>query len=1015
MFKKLIYLVAFTFLLYISGNAFAATYTWNGGGTGNDWCTGGNWDLNMVPAFLDDCHIGGSAVVEVTNMTVPGESYAPSAYSLYMSGTSSMIITSTGKYWCRGNAYFGESGSDNVTCTVQPGGWLNGGGKPIIMGHNGAEGTLSIYAKNDSSNLWIGRHAGSRCVVNYDTAADSFHRDCFVGDAGNGTLNMNGGTLVVKHNDSAEMIIANASGSTGHINLNDGAITCDAFSFGAGNGTINIERGTLIIDGDKTITIQGDIDNGLITAYGGNGSFNLDYNTTHLGKTTLTANVIWQGKVTDPLPADGGVGVNALQWIGHPDTDSYKVFISQSQSLVAARDVSVQVDGAFITDTAVPDLAAAAIFLADGQRYYWAVDCVRAGESDLVGDIWELIAAPPLPAGAKRVYVAVNGSDSNSGTFASPFATIAHAQSQVIGGDVVYIRGGTYRMAVSQVALYDGIWAKVTYLNKSGTEGKRINYWAYPGETPVFDYQDITPANYRIHAFAVAGSWIHIKGITVIGVQVTILGHTQSVCFYNSGSNNIYEQLVMRDGQAIGIYAVGYGGDNHFLNCDAYNNWDYTSENGRGGNVDGFGVHVKSGATGNVFEGCRAWFNSDDGYDCINTAEPAIFKNCWAMYNGYTPDFTSRGDGNGFKIGGYAYKPASQLPNPIPRHTTVGCLAVKNKANGFYANHQVGGNDWFYNSSYDNGNNYNMLSRLADPATDVDGYDHLLENNLAHRSNAIKNINLTQCELVNNTFDGSFTGTVSDGSFISLDESQLIASRNVDGSLPDITFLKPTSDSGLEDIGYFARTKPAPLGAVTLTDNGSRVVLENGLVTVEVEKDTGHVTLIKNGNQVYLDSSTGNEKGYTLLATDIQPTVAMSGGQYSVISNTPQQAEISIVFADAGKWPVMMDFHYVITDQSQGFYTYLELNYDPNFVTPAQTYLAQIGQTFRLDAGLFTQGTIGYKNETMPLPQYLVSENQVMDATYQVDPASAWGNFTGKIIIRNIIIPSCAVSLRFAG
>ena len=408
-------------------------------------------------------------------------------------------------------------------------------------------------------------------------------------------------------------------------------------------------------------------------------------------------------------------------------------------------------------------------------------------------------------ANGKTVFVAVNGSDTNTGVIDSPFATIQHAQSQISAGDTVYIRGGTYRMTESQIAKYESIWAKVTYLDKSGSQDNRIKYWAYPGEEPIFDFQDIAPPNYRIHAFAVTGSWIHIKGITVIGVQVTILEHTQSVCFYNTGSNNIYEQLVMRDGQAIGIYAIKHGGNNLFLDCDAYNNWDYTSEDGKGGNVDGFGVHVYAGAVGNVFEGCRAWFNSDDGYDCINTAEPAVFKNCWAMYNGYTPDFTSRGDGNGFKVGGYAYKPASELPNPIPRHTTFACIAVGNKANGFYANHQVGGNDWVFNSAYDNGTNYNMLSRLVDPPEDTDGYEHYLHSNLAHRSNNVTNIDTSLCTLINNTFDESFGGGVSDTSFMSLDESQLLVNRKSDGSLPDITFLKPVTGSGLEGTGYFAR------------------------------------------------------------------------------------------------------------------------------------------------------------------------------------------------------------------
>ena len=51
-----------------------------------------------------------------------------------------------------------------------------------------------------------------------------------------------------------------------------------------------------------------------------------------------------------------------------------------------------------------------------------------------------------------------------------------------------------------------------------------------------------------------------------------------------------------------------------------------------------------------VFRSCRAWFNSDDGFDCINSAEVLTIENCWAFYNGYTPDFTPLADGNGVLI-----------------------------------------------------------------------------------------------------------------------------------------------------------------------------------------------------------------------------------------------------------------------------------------------------------------------------------------------------------------------------
>ena len=116
------------------------------------------------------------------------------------------------------------------------------------------------------------------------------------------------------------------------------------------------------------------------------------------------------------------------------------------------------------------------------------------------------------------------------------------------------------------------------------------------------------------------------------------------------------------------------------LNCDAYQNWDFTSENKRGGNVDGFGFHVSEGSVGNVFRGCRAWCNSDDGFDFITTTESVTVDNCWAFYNGYNAKFEKLADGNGFKAGGYAATPLERLPKVLPRHVIQNCLAVRNKA-----------------------------------------------------------------------------------------------------------------------------------------------------------------------------------------------------------------------------------------------------------------------------------------------------------------------------------------------
>lgn len=401
-------------------------------------------------------------------------------------------------------------------------------------------------------------------------------------------------------------------------------------------------------------------------------------------------------------------------------------------------------------------------------------------------------------------YVATNGSDTNTGTFASPFATVQQGQQAAAPGDTVYIRGGTYVMSESQIAKYvtgSPNFAYMTYLDKSGTSTARINYWAYPGERPIFDLSNIKPANNRVDAFYVKGSWLHFKGLEVVGVQVTILTHTQSICFENVGSNNIFEMLSMHDGQAIGFYLT-QGSNNLVLNCDAYRNWDYTSETGKGGNVDGFGGHPnKKGYTGNVFRGCRAWFNSDDGFDCINAWESVTFYNCWAFYNGYSTTFASLGDGNGFKGGGYG-KNGSTVPNPVPRHLIQFCLAVKNKASGFYSNHHVGGSDWFNNTAYRNGTNFNMLSTLSDNLTDVPGYGHNMKNNLGYLGGTeVSNLNMVASDVNDNYFKLTPAVTATASDFVSLDESLLTAPRQANGDLPIITFAQLAAGSDLIDKG----------------------------------------------------------------------------------------------------------------------------------------------------------------------------------------------------------------------
>jgi hypothetical protein len=413
--------------------------------------------------------------------------------------------------------------------------------------------------------------------------------------------------------------------------------------------------------------------------------------------------------------------------------------------------------------------------------------------------LW-LVAVSSTLSPAATFYVSPTGSDKAAGTIDAPFSTVQRAQAAVHPGDTVLIRGGTYAVTEQQIAGFTEGYACITWLTKSGEPARPIRYWAYPGEHPVFDCSAVKPSRARVAAFRVEGSWIHLKGFEVTGVQVTIRRHTQSIGFDNEGDHNVYEQLATHDGKAIGFWIGGGSAFTLVLNCDAYRNWDDVSENQRGGNVDGFGHHVTRGAGHNVFRGCRAWFNSDDGFDFINSAVPALAENCWAFYNGYSADFQSLGDGNGFKAGGYGSTPVERLPAPIPRHAVIGSVAVHNKVNGFYSNHHIGGVDFINNSALRNGTNFNLLGREADNHTDISGHGHRLKNNLGWGGRTdVAHLDPTQCEADHNSFDLPITLAESD--FAGLDEADLIKPRQPNGDLPEVKLLHLSEHSAAIDRG----------------------------------------------------------------------------------------------------------------------------------------------------------------------------------------------------------------------
>ena len=432
--------------------------------------------------------------------------------------------------------------------------------------------------------------------------------------------------------------------------------------------------------------------------------------------------------------------------------------------------------------------------------------------------ILTLLTAIVTATDAKVIYVAPQGDDAAAGTIDAPLATLPAAYRLTEGGDTVCFRGGTYNVTDSQVMKIKGVYAFVFALEKAGTAEHRTCYMGYPGERPVFDFSALMlDGKHRFAAFYLGADYVHLRNFDIVGVPVRIKGHTQSECVSaRRGSHCIVEDIAMHDGMAIGYYQKR-GSHNLVVDCDAYNNYDDYSEGPYGGNVDGFGCHVfDTFEVGNVFRRCRAWRNSDDGFDLISCAAPVEIDHCMAFYNGYCPssnpadtvNFVSAGDGNGFKAGGWGMnKRKTKCPDVCPSHYIHHSLAYRNKAHGFYANHHLAGNTWENNTSCGNRSNYNMLNRKNTfEAIDVPGYDHSLANNVswtftdASLGGHLINIDPDRITLTNNSFAPYVSSVeVTAEMFVSTSVSLLFTRRLPDGRLPSIDFLRGKAGTILEE------------------------------------------------------------------------------------------------------------------------------------------------------------------------------------------------------------------------
>lgn len=411
----------------------------------------------------------------------------------------------------------------------------------------------------------------------------------------------------------------------------------------------------------------------------------------------------------------------------------------------------------------------------------------------------------PLWLNAEVFYVATTGSNGNPGTISQPWLTWEYAFANASPGDTIYFRGGVYPSTTGATGIRS--------IN-SGTVTDTIKYFAYPGEEPILDCNNVTSAISNLnHAIYASVSYVHFRGLTIRNVWMFDTDD-EPFAWRLGGSHVILEQCKAYNTHGTGFRTSSSADEFYFINCDAWNHTDSLEVEAPGNDGYGFGLWNTDNPTGRVYlRGCRAWNCGDDGFVMFSIGYVEL-DNCWSFSNGQM-----LGGGDGYKLG---FSPSTTV-NQILRRRVVNCIAAYNRHTGFNANdnadYPVQYMELYNNLAYCN---YDFSNDYAPPArgiilynttdTDAEELKRVLRNNISFGNTV--NAGDVDFDLdpgavythSNNSWDGGATITSADFAALPTNYASGVAmlsgARQADGSLPDLgSYFKLTAGSDAIDAG----------------------------------------------------------------------------------------------------------------------------------------------------------------------------------------------------------------------